>query len=562
MTAHQGPHSPSTMSPPGAVGATTVPPRPDPPVHQPPRFGWTSNFASSPPPLLLSFALGALCVAGFAPLGWSLVPMIALAEMIVIWARARSPRYAAAHGFAFGLGLFGVGVSWVYVSLADFGGMPWPLAALATALFCSILALYPAAIGYLQARLGGRIVLSALLVTPALWTLGEWMRDTITGFPWLAFGYAQLPHGPLAGYAPIVGVYGVSFCMALTSGLAVAILSSVRSVHRTDPRSGPAEGAENLRWRAALKRGLSGISYAIAVLALFLAGQALRQVEWTEPAGLPLKVALLQGNIAQDQKFVDGWYDRTLATYRELAFASDARLIVWPETAIPRLLHHVDPDLLEDLRSQAAAKNADMLIGIPFRDVEGSYYNSMFSFGVSPTQAYSKTHLVPFGEFIPAGFDWILAILQIPLANFSPGSDHPKPLEVAGQKVAINLCYEDVFGAEIIRQLPAATLLVNASNVAWFGHSMAPAQHLQISQMRALESGRPMLRATNTGMTAAIDAKGIVLKSLPQFVQGALVTSVQPRSGATPFVLAGNAPVVALSLLLLALGYLLTRRNY
>jgi apolipoprotein N-acyltransferase len=502
-------------------------------------------FSHRPAAFILSFALGAVSVAGFAPLAWFPLPIVALAGLMLIWRSAATNKIAALHGYAFGLGLFLFGVSWVYVSLADFGGMPLPLAALATLLFCMILALYPAAVGYLQQRIGGTLIARDLLSVPALWTIAEWLRDVVTGFPWLAFGYAQIPGGPFVSLAPMVGVFGVSLASALAAGLLAIVLEQAmvaRQATQTHARI----------WRA-----------AIAVVALLLScagGFALREVAWTSPAGPPLKVALLQGNIAQNLKFEEDWYDRTLTNYRRLAFSNDARLIVWPETAIPRLLDQVDPDYLLGLKQQAAARNADLLIGIPYRDAENNFYNSVFSFGASPTQFYSKSHLVPFGEFFPAGFHWVLGMLHIPLGDFTRGPEEPKPLDVAGQQVAVDICYEDAFGEEIIHQLPQATVLVNVSNVAWFGHSIAPEQHLQISQMRALETGRPMLRATNTGMTAAIDARGHVEHVLPQYTEGALVASVQPYTGATPFVRWGNPPVVLLAVVLLGIAVLRARQ--
>jgi apolipoprotein N-acyltransferase len=504
------------------------------------------SFSHRPASFVLSFALGAVSVAGFAPLAWFPLPILALAGLMLVWRAATTKKIAALHGYSFGLGLFLFGVSWVYVSLADFGGMPLSLAALATLLFCMILALYPAAVGYLQQRIGGTFVARVLLSIPALWTIAEWLRDVVTGFPWLAFGYAQVASGPFLALAPMVGVFGVSLASAVAAGLLAILLEQVVVAIRT------AQTHVQV-WRAAIA--------AVALLLSCAGGFALREVAWTTPAGAPFKVALLQGNIAQDLKFDDEWYDRTLANYRRLAFGDNARLIVWPETAIPRLLDQVDPDYLLGLKKQASERNADLLIGIPYRDAENNFYNSVFSFGASPTQFYSKSHLVPFGEFFPAGFHWVLGMLHIPLGDFTRGPTDPQPLAVAGQQVAVDICYEDAFGEEIIRQLPQATVLVNVSNVAWFGHSIAPEQHLQISQMRALETGRPMLRATNTGMTAVIDAQGRVDKVLPQYAEGALVATVQPYAGATPFVRWGNTPAVLLSMILLGLAILLARKR-
>jgi apolipoprotein N-acyltransferase len=505
-----------------------------------------------PSSFLLSFSLGALCVAGFAPLTWYPLPIFALSGLIMIWRATPAPKPAAIHGFCFGLGLFLFGVSWVYVSLADFGGMPAPLAALATLLFCIILALYPAVVGYLQRRLGGGDLTRTLLLIPALWTISEWLRDVVTGFPWLAFGYAQAAGGALAAIAPVAGVFGVSLACVFVSSLFALLLAPVIGAGRFRPAANANTAGRGYRVR---------IAVLLAFLALDTGVSALRPIGWIEPAGPPLKVALLQGNIAQNLKFEDEWYDRTLASYRRLALASDAKLIVWPETAIPRLLDQVDADFLGDLRKRAAANQADMLIGMPWRDAEGNYYNGVLSFGASPTQVYNKSHLVPFGEFNPEGFHWLLAILHIPLGDFARGTTEPQPLAVADQQVAVDICYEDAFGEEIIRQLPRATLLVNVSNVAWFGHSIAPAQHLQISQMRALETGRPMLRATNTGMTAAIDAHGVVLQQLPQYTEGTLITVVQPQTGITPFVRWGNGAALLIAGILLGAGVILARRT-
>src|SRR5262249_28022396 len=209
----------------------------------------------------------------------------------------------------------------------------------------------------------------------------------------------------------------------------------------------------------------------------------------------------------------------TLAVYKRLIDSSDAKLVVLPETAIPRFLDAVDPAYLRSIARAAAERGADVLIGVPIRDPDGRYYNSVISAGASPSQRYDKAHLVPFGEFVPNGFHWAVNTLTIPMSDFSLGRADPRPLALAGQRVAPNICWEDAFGEEIIRQLPEATLLVNVSNVAWFGDSLAPSQHLQISRIRAIETGRFMLRATNTGVTAIIDPRGAVVARLPQFTE-------------------------------------------
>ncbi len=474
-------------------------------------------------PLFAAFLAGAAAVPGFSPFDLFPLALAALAVLIHLWLRAPAPRAAFWLGFAFGLGFFLAGVSWVYISMHRFGGMPAALAALATLLFCAFLALFPALAGALQARLRIAPALRAALVIPALWTLVEWLRSWIlTGFPWLTIGYAAI-EWPLAGYAPVAGVHAVSLACLASAGLAWCVACG------------------HARWRAA------------AALALIVGGgAALRAPEWSAPAGEPLSVSLLQGNVAQDLKFDPARYARTLETYARLAGESRARLIVLPETALPRFLDLVEPGDLARLEAIAKSNRGDLLLGVPVRTAPGSYFNSVVSLGSAPRQAYHKVHLVPFGEFIPPGFGWINAVLAFPLSDFSRGSAEQQPLAVAGQRVAVNICYEDAFGAEIRRQLPAATLLVNVSNVAWFGDSIAPAQHLQIARMRSLETGRMLLAATNSGVTAVIDRDARVLAQLPQFAEGRLDITARGYAGATPYVRFGDALALGACLLLLA----------
>jgi apolipoprotein N-acyltransferase len=480
-------------------------------------------FLKSHPPFLAA-AAGALTVAGFAPLSAFPLPILALCLLYFLW-RAETPRLALFAGFAFGAGLFGVGASWVYISLHDFGAMPAPLAAIGTVAYCAILSLYPAGAGWGFARFqSGRLVLD-VLTFPALWTLFEWWRGWMfTGVPWLALGYSQVD-SPLGGFAPVVGVYGVSFVTALCSGL-LAVMLSVP--------------------------GRARVGAGMAMVFFFGLGHFFKQVEWTAPVGAPLRVSLLQGNISQDLKFQANRYAATLALYKRMIEASDGRLIVLPETAIPRFLDDVDPRYLDAIAQTAAKRGADILLGVPVRAPGGQYFNSVVSFGASPIQRYDKAHLVPFGEFVPYGFHWIVNTVAIPMADFSLGSDNPRPLGLAGQRVAPNICWEDAFGEEIIRQLPEATLLVNVSNVAWFGDSLAPSQHLQISRMRAIETGRTMLRATNTGMTAIVGPHGEVAARLPQFTEGVLTGSAQGYTGATPYIRLGNYPIVLACIALIA----------
>ncbi len=234
-----------------------------------------------------------------------------------------------------------------------------------------------------------------------------------------------------------------------------------------------------------------------------------------------------------------------------LAEGTSAKLIVLPETALPKFYHRVDPAELARLDAAARNNAGDLLLGVPYLDGE-NYYNSVVTLGVSPRQRYDKVHLVPFGEFIPPGFGWVLEILRIPLSDFSRGSPDQPALAVAGQRVAVNVCYEDVFGDEMAARAAAATLLVNVSNVAWFGDWLAPAQHLQIGRLRAIETGRMHLTATNTGITAAIDRDGRVLGRLPQFTEARLEVAAQGYEGVTPYIRWRDWPIVLLSLAVLA----------
>jgi apolipoprotein N-acyltransferase len=506
---------------------------------------------------LSAAALGAATVGGYAPFYLYPLPVVTLALLAWLWIQSDSPRRAAALGWWFGLGFFLTGVSWVYVSLHNFGAMPAPLAAFATLLFCAFLALFPAATGYGFARLTAPQWVKLMLLLPALWTLTEWTRGWVfTGFPWLAIGYSQVPLSPLAGYAPIVGVYGVSLISVL-SAAAIVLLAE-----RASSRHGRKASASGQSLSHALSAAISHPALLV-LLAIWLVGYGLKHVKWTQPVGEPVTVTLLQGNIPQEIKWQEEGLRATFATYHRLALASDAKLIVFPETALPLFLHDVPAAYIESLASHAKRIGGDVLIGVPERLPTGDYYNSVISVGSSPVQAYRKTHLVPFGEFIPLRpvLGWIVGVLAIPLQDFSRGDPHPKPLAVAGQRVAMNICYEDAFGEEIVRQLPDATLLVNVSNVAWFGRSIAPRQHLQISQARALETGRYMLRSTNTGMTAIIDERGAVVRVAPQFETASVSGAVQGHAGATPYVRWGNALILGISFALLAGSFLLAGRQ-
>ena len=503
---------------------------------------------------IVAFVLGSVTVAGYAPFYFYPLPVVTLAGLFYLWSQSATPRAAAAAGFAFGLGFFLFGVSWVYVSLHDFGAMPAPLAAAATFLFCAFLALLPAAAGYASARPRVSHAARYGLLAPAAWTLAEWTRGWIfTGFPWLATGYSQVPDSPLAGYAPVLGIYGVTLATAFTAGVVVVLQRLAANDERGTMN---AERKTSFNWRFIVHRS------SFIVLAIWIAGYGLKQVEWTEPAGAPFAASLLQGNVEQEKKWRADRLQSTLTLYETLAKSVNSPLIILPETALPLFLEQVPRDYLEALAAQARSNGGDVLIGVPERLPSGEYYNSAVTFGAAPSQSYRKSHLVPFGEFIPLRpvLGWIVSVLAIPLQDFSRGAADQRPLAIAGQRVAVNICYEDAFGEEIIRQLPEATVLVNISNVAWFGQSIAPQQHLQIAQARAMETGRTMLRATNTGVTAVVDPRGEVVAAAPGFTIATVTHLVQGYRGATPYVRWGNYLALAFCVAMIAAAAWSARR--
>lgn len=472
----------------------------------------------------VALCLGLLAVAGFAPLEWYPLVPLSLAALYFLLQRSRSGRGGAALGFAWGMGCFLGGVSWVYVSMHDVGDMAAPLAGLATVLFCTLLAIFPACVMALFRRWQRGAWVDVFLFA-GLWTLGEVLRGTVlTGFPWLAVGYAQTPPSPLAGYAPLLGVYGVSFVSALLAATGVRIFLDGR-------------------W---LTRGLLLVG-GVAVIA---GGAALSDVAWTEAEGKPLDVSLLQGNIPQQLKWDPANLNLSFETYLRLTREHPADLVILPETAIPLLFDQIPGEVLDEL-----TRRGPIVLGAALR-VDGDHYiNGAVALmprkdGVAvPLQSYAKHHLVPFGEYIPPGFDWFFQLVNIPMNGFSVGPRHQEPLLVAGQRLMPNICYEDLFGEELIGGAADASILVNLSNTAWFGHSLAQPQHLQIARMRALETGRPMLRSTNTGMTAAITPRGELMGVLEPFAAGALRVNVQGTTGLTPYVRYGNLAALMLAAL-------------
>jgi len=441
---------------------------------------------------------------------------------------AFGPRGAFAAGWVFGLGLLGFGIAWIRISLNQFGNLDAPLAWLLTLLFIAAMALYFGLAGWLLRRLRTESLwLDYALLFPSLWALTEWVRGWfLTGFPWLSIGYSQID-SPLAGYAPLLGVYGLSWLTALSAGLCLLAYG---------------------------RGGRQRLAPLLLLALVWLGGAALKQVSWTGLSDEPLRVTLVQANIPQSVKWDPDRLLPTLRAYLALThehWASD--LIVWPETAVPEFEHRVRDSFLEPLGEKAAAEGAELILGLPVMDLEsGRYYNAVASLG-SVSDRYFKRHLVPFGEFLPLKH-WLgplVELFDVPMSDFSAGDARRPLLRVGDGSVGASVCYEDVFPEEVIEALPDARYLVNVSNDAWFGDSLAPHQHLEIARMRALETGRFLLRATNTGISAILGPDGAVLSSLPLDKEGVVTGVIRSAEGSTPFSRWVNLPVVVGSVVVL-----------
>ncbi|RUM92860.1 MAG: apolipoprotein N-acyltransferase [Thiothrix sp.] len=485
----------------------------------------TSSFRGLPRYLLSVIAGGSL-VGAFAPLEWWLLGFISPTVLIVLWLPSSS-RQALGLGYFFGLGFFGVGVSWVYNSIHEFGHAPPLFAAALTLLFVLVLSSFPAAVGWIQAQCRQRS-LRLIVVIPSAWILLEWLRGWIfTGFPWLQLGYSQLDT-PLAAIGPVFGVLGIGWVIMLLVGLTVTVVLNTGKA----------------RWLA-----LASIVLVIGATLL------LQQVEWTRAKDKPISVALIQGNIAQENKWQDEWLLPTIKRYNDLTMKNlDRDLVVWPEVALPGYYKYFKPNVLKPLQRRLQNSETDLLFGILSQEGNRNH-NSLMKLG-EDTEVYHKRHLVPFGEYIPLRqwLSWLNQWVVLPASNMDSGSQ-PTLLHAAGEAIAGSICYEDAYGNEMAQMLPTASVLVNVSNDAWFGDSLAPQQHLQIARMRALELGRPMLRATNTGVSAIVNYKGGLDVVSVQFEIDVLKAMIWPRDGATPFINWGNIPVLMLNISLILTAF-------
>jgi len=488
--------------------------------------------------LAAAFAVGAALNLAFAPFAWWPLGILAPAVLFVL-IRGLPPRRAAWAGAAFGAGLFAFGTYWLYTCLHVFGLVPLWLTVLLQAALVAGMSTFSAALCYLANRFWLKPGTARdWLVLPALWVLLEWLRGwVLTGFPWLSLGYAFID-SPLSGFAPWLGVYGVTWAAAY--------------------------GAAALNGAFATKQTVAHRVIAlVALAALFTIPLLADRHPWTHAVGAPLPVAAVQGAVSQDQKWQLKNRDATLARYTALTEqAWGARLIVWPEAALPVLASSI-PDYLAALRTAGDAHHAQFAIGlVNFLPDTGQYFNGLLVMGPQGDTWYYKRHLVPFGEYfpVPAFVRAWMRLMSLPYDDISAGSAHQPVLRAAGQTLGATICYEDAFGSEQLGVLRDATLLINVTNNAWFGDSTAPHQHLQISRMRALEAGRYLLRATNDGITAAIDSQGKVVARLPQFQEAVMRANVQPMTGLTPYARFGNYPVVVGALgALMAAGWLRRR---
>lgn len=508
-------------------------------TEAPPSLQRRASALISERPFLVAVACAAMGAASsltYAPFSlWFVAPLLC-AVLLAIFG-VSTPSLARRYGFWFGFGLFLSGTYWIYVSVHVFGRAPLLIALLLMLALVLIMALYLALTGWLVARLSGGIGWRLVIVGPAAWAFIEWLRGWfMSGFPWLSLGYAQID-GPLAAWAPVIGIYGMSYLLLVS-----------------------AAGLVLLVFRPSLR-------IAGALLAVFpwLLAFGIGQVGWTEPDGEAATVTIVQGGVSQDEKWLPEQFRKTLDLYRNaLLAAPGSDLVVWPEVAIPSIDVNVEP-FLQTLQQDVKASGQTLLLGILEREPGGpGVHNSIFAYDGNRKQVYRKRHLVPFGEYFPVPAkvrEW-MRLMSLPNQDMLAGADEqPLLTSASGIQMAAAICYEDAYGAEQLYALPDAALLINISNDAWFGETIAPHQHLQVARMRALEAGRPVVRSTNNGISAFIDYRGRITETAPQFVYATLTADVVPRRGATPYSRVGNLPLILFLAFLVALAAALDRRG-
>jgi apolipoprotein N-acyltransferase len=485
---------------------------------------------------ILAFVAGMLLSLSFAPIDWWPVAFAVPAALVWLWQGA-TPRRAAVLGFWFNAGTFTVGTYWLYISLRLIGHAPIPLALLLMAGLVAIMGAYHALLGWLVAKFfPQRGVVRWLVAIPAAWLFLEWWRSWfLSGFGWLALGYSQTQTW-LGDLAPAIGQFGIGYLVLLSSGALVTLLLGTR------------------------RERVTGGAVLAAVL---VAAVGLRNVEWTRAFGQPITVAVVQGAVPQDEKWIDDNLQNIQDLYQTLTReAHGANLIVWPEAAVPDLANNLVP-YYRDVYQEASARGSALVLGTLRREDnartgEPDYFNSVLVMARdAPAPAwYDKHHLVPFTEFFPVPAfvrDW-LRLMELPYSDFRHGAAQQPPMRAAGQLIAASVCYEDAYGATQLPALRTATMLVNVTNDAWFGHSTARYQHLQISRMRAQEAGRPMVRAANNGVSAVIGHRGEIIAQAPEYEANVMRASLQPRIGLTPYARSGNWPIICLALVFSLIG--------
>jgi len=484
------------------------------------------------------FVIGCLTTLVFAPAEWAmLAPLLTLPLLFI--ALTVSPKDAGAHYFWFGLGLFLTGTYWIYISVHVFGNAPLWIALLLMVGLSLILSSLLWIAGWFTSHLSHGEHWRILLVGPAVWVVIEWLRGWIlTGFPWLAYGYGQID-SPLAGWAPVLGVYGVSLMLLFsTAAILVTILTS----------------------------GKDRMIAAALIVGPWILGGLLTFVDWTEDYGEPVTTTIIQGGISQDQKWLPEQRQATLDFYHSSTLGvPQSQLVVWPEVAIPARDDQVRP-YLEMVDRDARRNNQSVLLGIleynGERNGQLRISNSVFLLGTDKQQFYRKRHLVPFGEYfpVPASVREWMRMQNLPYSDLTAGDD-VQPLLTAsnGMKMAVAICYEDAYGAEALYAFPGADVLINVSNDAWFGDSIAPHQHLQIARMRALEVGRYSVRSTNTGISAFIGPDGDLLKTGRRFEADIMTADIWARKGTTLYASFGNWPVMLLCFLILGIFWTRSR---
>ncbi|MCK5002434.1 MAG: apolipoprotein N-acyltransferase [Gammaproteobacteria bacterium] len=462
--------------------------------------------------LLLSLLAGALTVLAFAPFNqaWLIYPLIAF--LFYIWSLS-SPKRTLLQGWLFGVGMQCTGVSWIYFSLYYHGGSPSLFAVLLIFFLAAYLSIYTALAGFVVNRFcNASNPIKLIFLYPITWALFEWLQGIVlTGFSWQQLGYTQIDL-PLSGFAPLIGSHGVGLVAAMTAGGLISWLVN-----------------------ADCRRKIPTL-----LMVIWLAGFFLREVAWTDASGDEIKVALIQGNVPQSLKWKQESKYPTLQRYKQLSLEQkDVDLIIWPETAMPGFQHRLK-SYIAGLSRAMQKTETDLLAGVFIRDFDtGRYYNSLINVNGGE---YRKRHLVPLGEYVPLRslIGFVNSFVKIPMSDIDSGDYEQALLQAAGQPLGVSICFEDAFARDVRKDLPEATLLVNVSNDAWFDGSIEPFQHHAIARMRALESGRFMLRATNTGISSIIGPKGEEIAVSPQFETHVLKASVQPMKGATPYILWGD----------------------